>query len=338
MEINIIKYLTIKRAVNAVKIIGSFYYSRLTRRPVIWGMPISYSIEPTNHCNLQCPECPSGLGTLTRPLGLLKLSEFKKLIDQIYDTGFYVQLFFQGEPYINKDLPKMICYAQSRNIYISISTNGHFINEENVDYVLDNAPDKLIFSVDGLDEESYQNYRVGGTFEQADRGLRSLIRRKKERGLKKPFVEFQFIVMKQNEHQIDEVKEYCKEVGVNKLVFKTMQISSYENAVKYLPANKKYRRYTLENNSFRIKNEIKNHCFALWRTSVITWDGKVVACCFDKDAENELGKLNGSELSDVWNSEQYTDFRKKVMTNRKDVPMCTNCTEGLKVNIFEIEQ
>ncbi|MBK6914360.1 MAG: radical SAM protein [Ignavibacteriales bacterium] len=112
MEINVFKYLTIKRAWNAVKIVCSFTLSRITRKPIVWGMPISYSIEPTNHCNLQCPECPSGLGTLTRPLGLLKINDFKKWIDEIKDTGFYVQLFFQGEPYINKHLPEMIRYAQ----------------------------------------------------------------------------------------------------------------------------------------------------------------------------------------------------------------------------------
>ena len=301
-------------------------------------MPISYSIEPTNHCNLQCPECPSGLGSLTRPLGLLQTDDFKKLIDEISSTGFYIQLFFQGEPYINKNLPEMINYAQSKKVYVSISTNGHFVNEKNVDLVLDNAPDKIIFSVDGLDEESYQKYRVGGTFEQADKGLRLLINGKKERRVKKPFVEFQFIVMKQNEHQIEEVKKYCNEVGVDKMVFKTMQISSYENAVKYLPENKKFRRYVLENNSFRIKNDIKNHCFALWRTSVITWDGRVVPCCFDKDAQNEIGIANGRAFGDVWKSEKYFDFRNKILSNRKSVPMCTNCTEGLKVNIFEIEQ
>jgi radical SAM protein with 4Fe4S-binding SPASM domain len=338
LEINLIKYLTIKRAINATKIISSFYISRILRKPITWGTPISYSIEPTNHCNLQCPECPSGLGALTRPLGLLRTDDFKKLIDEISDTGFYIQLFFQGEPYINKNLPEMISYAQSKNIYISISTNGHFVNEKNVDYVLDNAPDKLIFSVDGLDEESYQQYRVGGTFEQADNGLRALLKRKKERGLRKPFVEFQFIVMKQNEHQLEVVKKYCNEVGVDKLVFKTMQISSYNNAVKFLPSNKKYRRYVIENNSFRIKSEIKNHCFALWRTSVITWDGRVVPCCFDKDAQNEIGILNGKAFSDIWHSEKYTNFRRRILSNRKSVSMCTNCTEGLKVNIFEIEQ
>lgn len=338
MEINLLKYLTVKRALNVVKIVLSFALSRITRRPVVWGMPVSYSIEPTNHCNLKCPECPSGLGALTRPLGLLKLEDFKNWIDQIKGTGFYVQLFFQGEPYINKQLPEMIKYAQSQNVYISISTNGHFVNEKNVDLVVENAPDKLIFSVDGLDEESYQKYRVGGTFSQADEGLRLLVKRKNEHGKKRPFIEFQFIVMKQNEDQLEEVKKYGSDVGVDKVVFKTMQVSSYESAVNFLPSNKKYRRYILENGTFRIKNKLKNHCFALWRTSVITWDGKVVPCCFDKDAEFELGVLNGKSFGEIWKSEEYNNFRKGVLDDRKGLDMCTNCTEGLKINIMEIEQ
>lgn len=301
-------------------------------------MPISYSIEPTNHCNLKCPECPSGLGALTRPLGLLKTDDFKKLIDEIKGTGFYVQLFFQGEPYINKNLPQMIEYAQKNKVYISISTNGHFINEKNVDSVLKNAPDKLIFSMDGLDEKSYQNYRVGGTFKQADDGLKALINRRNELGMKKPFVEFQFIVMKQNEHQLDEVLRYGKDRGVDKVVFKTMQISSLENAKYFLPENPKYRRYIVDDKGFRINAGLKNHCFALWRTSVITWDGKVVPCCFDKDAEFQLGKLNGKNFKEIWKSDEYQKFRQGVLSDRKGLSMCTNCTEGLKVNILELEQ
>jgi radical SAM protein with 4Fe4S-binding SPASM domain len=319
-------------------VVSSFILSKIKRKPIVWGLPISYSIEPTNHCNLKCPECPSGLGSLTRPIGLLKYDEFKNWIDQIKSTGFYVQLFFQGEPFINKQLPRMIKYAQENKVYISISTNGHFIDLTNVDFILDNAPDKLIYSVDGLDEESYQNYRVGGTFKQADEGLRALIKRKNERGLKKPFIEFQFIVMKQNEHQLDEVLNYGKEAGVDKVVFKTMQISNYENAVKFLPSNKKYSRYIVENGSYKIKNKMKNHCFALWRTSVITWDGKLVPCCFDKDAEYNLGSLNGKSFQQIWKSEEYNKFRQRVLDSRKSINICTNCTEGLKINILEIEQ
>jgi len=337
LEINILKYLTFKRIFNALGIISSFYISRVARYPIVWGMPVSYSIEPTNQCNLKCPECPSGLGTLTRPLGLLKTDDFKKLIDQIAATGFYVQLFFQGEPYLNKQLPEMISYAQSKKIYISISTNGHFITEKNVDYILDNAPDKLIFSLDGLTEESYQKYRVGGTFAQADAGLRAIARRKKELKIKTPFIELQFIVMKQNENQLDDVIKYGKECGVDKVVFKTMQISSYENALKFLPENPKYRRYLVDGNSFRIKNKLMNHCFALWRTSVVTWDGRVVPCCFDKDASFEVGKLNGKTFKEIWHSKEINIFRKRILQNRAGISMCTNCTEGLKMNIFEIE-
>jgi len=337
LEFNPLKYITPFRAINVIKVVSSFTVSRVIRKPVVWGMPISYSIEPTNHCNLKCPECPSGLGTLTRPLGLLSVEDFKTIIDQVKDTGFYVQLYFQGEPYINKNLPEMIRYAQSKNIYISISTNGHFVNVKTIDNILNNAPDKLIYSMDGLDEESYQNYRVGGSFKKADEGLRLLIKKRNELGRKKPFVEFQFIVMKQNEHLLDEVKKYGKDVGVNKVVFKTMQVSSYENAVHFLPSNQKYRRYIVNNGSVKIKNKLKNHCFALWRTSVITWDGKVVPCCFDKDANFGLGELKEKSMKKIWLSEPYRNFRQGVLNNRKGLSMCTNCTEGLKINILELE-
>jgi radical SAM protein with 4Fe4S-binding SPASM domain len=338
MEINLLKYFSLKRFTNAIKVVLSFWISRVLKKPIVWGMPLSYSIEPTNHCNLMCPECPSGLGILTRPLGLLKTENFTNWIEQIKDTGFYLQLFFQGEPFLNKSLMDFIQIAQKNNIYVSISTNGLLINEKNVDQIFEYAPDKLIFSVDGLDEQTYQNYRVGGTFERVDNALRLLVSRKKELKKKLPFIEFQFIVMKQNEHQIEEVKRYCREIGVDKLVFKTMQVTSYENALKFLPTNPKYSRYVVENGSFRMKNKIKNYCFALWRTGVITWDGKIVSCCFDKDAKYEMGTLNGKSIQDVWNSTRFNNFRRAVLNNRKKIPICTNCTEGMKVNIFEIEQ
>ncbi len=337
MEINILKYFTVKRAFNAVKIISSFGWSKFLHRPVVWGMPVSYSLEPTNLCNLKCPECPSGLGTLTRPLGLMKKELFEEIINQICGTGFYVQLFFQGEPFVNKNLLSMIRYAQSKRIYVAVSTNGQTVTEKNADLILDNAPDKLIFSIDGLNETTYQNYRVGGTFRQADNGLRLLVKRKKERGLKIPFVELQFIVMKNNEHQVNEVFDYGRKIGADKIVLKSMQVSSYENALRFLPLEEKYRRYVLDENKIKIKGSPKDHCFALWRTSVITWDGKVVPCCFDKDAEFQFGILNGRKFRDIWLSEEYFNFRNKILNGRKNVHMCSNCTEGIKTNLLEME-
>ncbi len=337
MEINPFKYLTFKRTKNILKILISFVISKIIRKPIVWGMPISYSIEPTNFCNLRCPECPSGTGELTRPLGMLSVESFKEIIDQIYETGFYVQLFFQGEPYLNKHLGEMVEYAQKKNVYISISTNGNLFNEKNIDIFIRNAPDKIIFSLDGLDEETYQNYRVGGSFKKADEALQLITNTKQKLKLDKPFVELQFIVMKQNENQIDDVVAYSKKRNVDRLVFKTMQVNSYESAIKFLPTDKKYSRYVLEDGNIKVKGEQKNHCFALWRTAVITWDGMMVPCCFDKDGNYVLGSLQKNNVKNIWTSERYQNFRASVLENRKQNSMCNNCTEGLKVNILEIE-
>ncbi len=335
LEINLLSYFSLKRFVNSIKVVSSYQFSRILNKPIVWGLPMSFSIEPTNRCNLECPECPSGLGELTRELGLLSFENFKEWLDQIKYTGFYVQLYFQGEPFINKDLTKMLKYAREQNIYTSISTNGLLLNEKNIEIILKYPPDKLIFSIDGLNEETYQNYRVGGTFKKVDKAFRLFMQNKISRKLKKPFVEFQFIVMKQNEHQIKEVKRYAKELGVNKVALKTMQVTSYESAQHFLPNNSKYSRYKVENNSFRIKKKMGNRCFALWRTSIITWDGIVVPCCFDKDAKYKLGNIKVNTFKEIWFSEQYNIFRSAILKNRKMVPICMNCTEGLKLSLFD---
>ncbi len=335
LEINLLNYFTPKRFANAIKIITSYQLSRILRKPIVWGFPMSFSIEPTNRCNLNCPECPSGLGELTRPLGLLSFEKFKIWIDQIKEHAFYVQLYFQGEPFINKDLPQMLNYARKQNVYTSISTNGLLLNEKNINEILENPPDKLIFSIDGLDEETYQNYRVGGTFSNVDRAFRMFMKEKRKRKNNKPFVEFQFIVMKQNEHQIEDVKRYAEELGVDKVALKTMQVSSYESALHFLPKNQKYSRYKIENGTFRLKKKLANRCFALWRTSVITWDGVVVPCCFDKDADFKLGNIEHNNFDEIWTNNNYKNFRKKILEDRASIPMCRNCTEGLKINIFD---
>jgi len=335
VEINIFKFLTYKRFINILLVFFSYVFSTILKKPMVWGKPITFSIEPTNRCNLKCPECPSGLGELTRNLGLLSIDNFKLIINQIKDTCFYIQLFFQGEPYINKHLSEMIAYARNNKVYTSISTNGLLLSETKINEILNNPPDKLIFSIDGLDEESYQKYRVGGKFADAEKALKTLITKRNDKKQKLPFVELQFIAMKQNENQISDVFEFGNKLGVNKVVIKTMQLSSYENALEFMPLNKKYSRYFIENNQLKIKSKLKNECFALWRTSVITWDGDVAVCCFDKDASFKLGNVFKTNFNQIWKNENYSKFRQRILSNRRSVPMCTNCTEGLRINIFE---
>jgi radical SAM protein with 4Fe4S-binding SPASM domain len=69
----------------------------------------------------------------------------------------------------------------------------------------------------------------------------------------------------------------------------------------------------------------------MWHACVITWDGLVVPCCFDKDAENQLGDLKDKSFTEIWNDEKYKDFRGTLMQGRKNIEICKNCTEGTKV-------
>lgn len=331
-ELNIVKNLNFYKIINIIKIFTSFYISKIFREPIIWGLPYSFSVEPTNHCNLKCPECPSGLGKLTRQLGIIKVEDFERYISKISKSAFYIQLFFQGEPFVNKNLNNLIQIAHKHNMYVAISTNGILLKNR-INEILDNPPDKIIFSIDGLDEVTYQNYRVGGKFSDALAGLVALTDMKRLKKMELPFIEFQFIVMKQNEHQMNDVIKLGKELGVNKVTFKTMQVYSKESAEYFLPKNPKYLRYEFDKDSLKIKGKFRNECFALWRTSVITWDGQVVPCCFDKDASVSLGNLNNSEFRDIWFGHKYKKFRKALLNNRNNIDMCKNCTEGVKINL-----
>src|ERR1700709_1948960 len=100
-SVNLLSKLTARRAWNATRVLGSYYWSKWTKRPRQWGYPVSISFDPTTSCNLRCPECPSGLRAFTRPTGMLNDNIFQKTIDEIYKQLIYLVFYFQGEPYLN---------------------------------------------------------------------------------------------------------------------------------------------------------------------------------------------------------------------------------------------
>jgi radical SAM protein with 4Fe4S-binding SPASM domain len=296
-------------------------------------MPPLISIEPTNLCNLRCPECPSGTGALTRNKGLMSFETFKSITDEVYPYSFYFQLFFQGEPFLNKDIFRMIAYARKQRIYTSVSTNAQLLTDELINDILDNPPDKLIFSIDGIDENSYQSYRIGGSFYRANEALRSLSGKKKELKKRLPVLEFQLIVMKQNENLLKDVIKYAKKSGADKVIFKTMQIYDYQGAKNFLPRNPAFSRYIIRDGMVYPRNKPRNRCLALYKSTVITWDGRVVPCCFDKDAEFSPASFNDKSIKDIWQSVEYNRFRQRILNDRSSVNICNNCTEGTRTNI-----
>lgn len=330
---NLLSKLTFRKAWNATKVLSSFYWSQWVRRPVQWGYPISVAIEPTTSCNLRCPECPSGLRAFTRPTGMLQKDFYRETIDQLYKDIFYIIFYFQGEPYLNPHFLDMVQYASQKGLYTATSTNAHYLSEENAKKTVESGLDRLIISIDGTTQQVYEQYRIGGKLEKVLEGARNIVKWKKELKSKTPYVFFQFLVVKPNEHQIEDVRKLAKEIGVDDVRFKTAQVYDYENDPNQLiPTISRFSRYK-KNREGRteVKNPLRNQCWRLWHAPVITWDGLVVPCCFDKDALHQLGDLKGKPFRDIWKDEKYRRFRMELLRGRKNIDICANCSEGTKV-------
>lgn len=332
-SVNFLKKLTLKKVWNGTKVLSSYYVTRMLDKPIQWGLPISMSFEPTTSCNLRCPECPSGLRQFTRPTGMLDNKFFKKTIDDIHKHLLYLTFYFQGEPYLNKKFLEMVAYAHSKNIYTTTSTNGHFLTDERSRKTIESGLDRLIISIDGTSQKVYQQYRRGGNLQKVISGAENIVKWKRKLKSRTPYVFFQFLVVRPNEHQIDDIKTLAKKVGVDDVRFKTAQVYDYENDPNNLiPKNKKFSRYKEDKGgTMKPKNKMANHCWRLWQGNVVTWDGKVVPCCFDKDASHEMGDLNEKSMSEIWQDGEYKDFRSKITQSRAMIDICANCSEGLGV-------
>ncbi|HWH62131.1 MAG TPA: radical SAM/SPASM domain-containing protein [Ginsengibacter sp.] len=332
-SIGFLRKLTFRRVWNATKVLSSFYVSRIISRPVQWGLPMSISFEPTTSCNLRCPECPSGLRAFTRPTGMLENNFFRKTIDDIYKDILYLIFYFQGEPYLNRNFLDMVKYASSKKIYTATSTNAHYLTDEVARKTVESGLDRLIISIDGTTQDVYKQYRVGGNLNKVIEGAKNIVKWKKELKSKTPFVFFQFLVVKPNEHQIEDIKKLAAEVGVDEVRFKTAQVYDYEiDPNQLIPENEKYSRYKKDSDGkYVAKNKLANHCWKLWQANVITWDGLVVPCCFDKDASHQLGNLKNQSFKEIWHNDNYKQFRKELMSSRKNIDICANCSEGVSV-------
>lgn len=329
---NILSKFTFRRGMNALKVLGGYYFSKLTHKPHQWGMPISIAIEPTTSCNLRCPECPSGLRDFTRPTGMLDEKFFQNKIDEISKDVTYLTFYFQGEPYLNPRFLDMVNYASVKKMYTSTSTNAHYLDDRNAEQTVKSGLDRLIISIDGTTQVTYEAYRIGGSLNKVLEGTKNIIAWKKKLDSKTPHVIFQFLVVRPNEHQIEEVKKMANEMGVDEVLFKTAQVYDHKNGNELIPMNDNYSRYKKNSDgTWSIKNKMENHCWKMWQSCVITWDGKVVPCCFDKDAKHQLGELEKNSFRDIWFSENYNSFRAAVLRSRSEIDICANCSEGTAV-------
>ena len=304
-----LRYATWKKLFNFLRIEIQLRFGR-TR---VWGYPYEWEIDTTNICQLKCPLCHTGLGTVDRQKGVMHFDLYKKTIDQIKDYCIWQSLYSWGEPFLNKEIDRYVAYAHEANIATMMSSNlNKPLTPQMAVSLIRSGLDVLIISLDGTTQDVYEVYRVGGHLDRVLDNIQLLVQKKKELGSKTPYMEWQFIVMRQNEHQIPEARRLAKELGVDGIVFKRVDFPHGEDdpevAQRWLPAaaTDGLRR---EQPFAKPYNENGARCWRLWRSSVINWDGGYAPCCYLTDASDDFGDVKTHSIKEIWNNEHYLTAR-----------------------------
>jgi MoaA/NifB/PqqE/SkfB family radical SAM enzyme len=309
----------------------SYGLSLVSKKPLVWGYPPILMLEPTNICNLRCPLCPTGNQTLQREKGMMELSLFRKVVDEVHPYTSIFLLWSQGEPFLNPHFLEMVRYAADHDIFTWVSTNANA--EMDAEAIVRSGMDSLIISLDGATQETYNQYRVNGDITKVWENVRNIVAWKKKLKSATPFLEWQFLMMKHNEHELALIQKLADELEVDAVVFKTVQIYEEADIERFLPINPKYRRYKILNGNFQLKHGVKNRCIRLWIEPVINWNGDVSVCCFDKDIKYAVGNVRENSLASVFRGKSFQNMRQRVLTHRAGMPLCLNCGEGVKLQI-----
>jgi len=294
------------------------------------GYPVAFAIEPTNICNLRCPLCATGAGLLKRPKGAMRCHDFVRIIDRLPRSVTDIYLWGQGEPFLAPDFLKMAAYAYNRGLVAHVSTNGHFL--EDTSGIIASGIHRLIVSLDGMDERSYSAYRTGGDFHRVTKGIQMLAVEKKMLG-KGPLIEIQCLVTRENAGDLGDFTTFARSIGADRVVFKTLQAAFCEQGKSLLPDRLSLTRYRNDGTGKLVPDTMKflrNRCLRIYYNFQVDWQGNVLPCCFDKDSTYIMGNLLSETMEHIWNSGAYRSFRKNLREKGRVLPMCSDCTEGLK--------
>jgi MoaA/NifB/PqqE/SkfB family radical SAM enzyme len=297
-------------------------------RPLVWAPPRRVAIETANFCNLRCPMCKLGRRALGREIGAMDYDRYCGLIDELWPYVRRLSFPWYGEPFGHKHFGRFVRYASDKGMVVHILTNGTFLNEREIDYLVDCRVRAVGVAIDGLTQATYEQYRRGGDLAEVTAGVRRLVALRAERGSRYPErIEMKFLVMSHNEHEVDRVESFGRELGCDKVTIKTAHMDGTEEGKTLLPTGDKYRRYD-EHNRLKSARDRAPGCQDLWRSAVISWDGAMGLCCVDSDCEYSPGNVFEDGFFKLWFGDKMQRFRRAVLRNKYRIPLCRNCVRG----------
>lgn len=302
--------------------------SVISRLPLHKRPPRFMAIEPTNNCNLHCPLCPVGAKTMDRRRGFMDLEKYKSLIDEIAPHTSQILMNFAGEPLLHPNIGEMVSYAEQKGIKITLGTHG---NIDKMQELIDAGTSEILFALDGTTEETYQQYRVGGSMETALGNLKKLVvARDQKQGCSTRII-LQFVVMRHNSHEVEEVIKIAKDFGVDTVSLQPVCVNDF------FPEDQDslVAQWVPDDSPYLLHPEVTNgggpsrHPLCVWAIqSVVLYNGDVTICCFDTNGSHVVGNaFNSGGFAAVWESPEYRIMRQHVV--QQALPICEKCDIGL---------
>ena len=289
--------------------------------------PYRIIIEPTNACNLGCQLCPTGLNASNRKKGIMKIVDFKKIIDEVKDYCIEIHLYNWGEPTLNKDLIEMLKYAKKNNLWTRISTNLSLkYKKEYLRNLITSGLSLIHVDVDGLNQEIYSKYRLKGDFKLVKQNLDTIKSIKQEISTKEPILELAMLAMRHNEHQHEDFKKFAEHYKSDEVRIDKIQINPNMDK-KWLPKNKNLIYKTYEGGKAPSRSAQENEykpCHWPWSGIVINWDGNINPCCIIDDPSSDFGNVKKTKIMNLWNADEYISSRAEF-SNKKQIKKKVIC-------------
>ena len=301
--------LTRSRFTNALRCYVSYALSRFGLVHIS-HMPTFVSVEPAAVCQLRCPACPVGQGERTKMKDerLMPREVWERVLQETAKYAHTMQFYFQGEPLLNNDLPRMIREAHEAGLYTIVSTNAQALSAEWAEALIRAGLSRIIVSIDGLTPESYGAYRIGGDLECCKQAMRFL-QDAKQRQNGRTIIEWQCLRLRTNEHEWAEMKRCYRAFGADRLTLKTAQLYDYAHGHPLMPTDPRYSRYEQGANGLYHRKRLSRGCLRVWSGCVITTKGEVLPCCYDKAHKHAYGNIMNAPLRELFTGAKAQAFR-----------------------------
>ena len=250
-------------------------------------------IDVTNSCNLSCPLCPNSYRRkdIKIPYKNMSLSEFIKFFDNLQIYPQEIGLGVNHEPLLNNNIFDIIKFINNRNkkINITLSTNFTLSNKFKIETIVESGIRDIFIGLDGIDQESYSKYRVGGNFDSVIDSIKKIQEYKKQKKLEFPQIKIIFIVFKHNEDLIDKAKELFNSLEISVFFRRTDFYSGFEDwfPIKFKQINFNEDRTPMQD------NKIDAICMEPFSSVTIDSFGNVYPCCGDGAFEAFRPQLSG---------------------------------------------